>query len=114
MELRPSAYFFALDLRDWDGEMLFDYDPEANTLHTDALLTRTDAEKAIARLTASWSPLEDSITAREMMAMLDDFVEAVAPEKLGEWQALFPAARESDEMLLRSDGIMRCTTRPAP
>ena len=113
----PSAYFFALDLRDWDGEMLFDYDPEANTLHTDALLTRTDAEKAIARLTASWSPLEDSITAREMMAMLDDFFEAVAPEKLGEWQALFPAARESDEMLLRSDGIYAlyyaaCTVRP--
>ena len=52
-----SAYFFALDMRDWDDEMLFDYDPEANTLHTDAPLTRADAEKAIARLTAAWSPL---------------------------------------------------------
>ena len=46
-----SAYFFALDVRDWDGEMLFDYDPEANTLHTDAPLTRADAKTAIARPT---------------------------------------------------------------
>lgn len=100
-----SAYFFALDVRDWDGEMLFDYDPEANTLHTDAPLTRADAETAIARLTSRWSPLEGSMTAREMMARLDQFVEAAAPEKLGEWQAMFPAARESDEMLTRADGI---------
>ena len=100
-----SAYFFALDVRDWDGEMLFDYDPEANTLHTDAPLTRADAETAIARLTSRWSPLEGSMTAREMMARLDQFVEAAAPEKLGEWQAMFQAARESDEMLTRADGV---------
>ena len=42
-----SAYFFALDMRDWDGEMLFDYDPEANTLHTDAPLTRADGVFAV-------------------------------------------------------------------
>ena len=100
-----SAYFFALDMRDWDGEMLFDYDPEANTLHTDAPLTRADAEKAIARLTAAWSPLEGSVTARELMEMLDGLVEAIDPEKLGEWQAMFPAARESGEMLTRADGV---------
>ena len=100
-----SAYFFALDIRDWDGEMLFDYDPEANTLHTDAPLTRADAEKAIARLTAAWSPLEGSVAARELMEMLDGLVEAIDPEKLDEWQAMFPAARESDEMLTRADGV---------
>ena len=92
-------------MRDWDGEMLFDYDPEANTLHTDAPLTRADAKTAIVRLANRWSPLEGSITAREMMARLDQFVEAAAPEKLGEWQAMFPAARESDEMLTRADGV---------
>ena len=113
----PSAYFFALDMRDWDGEMLFDYDAEANTLHTDALLTRADAEKAIARLTARWSPMDGAITAREMMAILDGFVEAVAPEKLGEWQALFPAARASKASLTRADGIFAvyyaaCTALP--
>lgn len=85
-----SAYFFALDVRDWDGEMLFDYDPEANTLHADAPLTRADAKTAIARLTSRWSPLEGSVTAREMMARLDRFVEAAAPEKLGEWPGDVP------------------------
>ena len=63
-----SAYFFALDVRDWDGEMLFDYDPEANTLHTDAPLTRADAETAIARLQASWSPVSITEEAKEILA----------------------------------------------
>ncbi len=67
----PSAYFFALDIRDWSGEMLFDYDPEANTLHTDAPLTRTAAEKAIARLTARWSPFLLSAEAKDILSQAE-------------------------------------------
>ena len=106
-----SAYFFALDIRDWDGEMLFDYDPEANTLHTDAPLTRADAEKAIARLTAAWSPLEGSVAARELMEMLDGLVEAIDPEKLGEWRGHVPGSagkrRDADARGRRFRGVLR-------
>lgn len=63
-----SAYFFVLDVRDHNGNMLFDYDPAANTLHTDAPLTRADAEAAIARLKANWSPISITAEAKEILA----------------------------------------------
>lgn len=48
---------------------------------------------------------EQAISAKEMVRLLDDFVQEIAPEKLDEWQAMFPAARDSDEALTRADGI---------
>lgn len=60
---------------------------------------------------------DEAITAQEMMALLDDYVQSTAPEHLGEWQAMFPQARESDAPLTRADGIFAlycaaCTACP--
>ncbi len=48
---------------------------------------------------------QDHVTGSEMMALLDRLVASAAPEKLGEWQAMYSRLREHSGALTRFDAM---------
>lgn len=66
-----ASLYFALDYRDWRGDMLFEYDAEARTLHTDEPLTQEDAQRAINMLTQILSPAQECADDEEYLAQVE-------------------------------------------